>query len=190
MASLQARRGRQRTARRRTVCSATLRKPPAPLTVRRRDLARGTFGPEQEVAQNVSSALPREPTESTSDALSRDQAAAMLVAGEIAGPRDAAVIALLLLNGLRASEIGALEAAALGTEGGPLTRHHLTRIVRRIARAAGITSDPSLHVQRPRRRPCSPGSSSPIFPQASRSPASPVTRVSSSGLGAGASSAV
>jgi integrase/recombinase XerD len=49
---------------------------------------------------------PRVPDTSPRSGLERAEAAAMLHTAETAGPRDAAVIGLLLLNGLRASEVG------------------------------------------------------------------------------------
>lgn len=67
---------------------------------------------------------PKVSATSTTDALDRDQAAALLDAAERAGPRDLAALCLLVLNGLRVSEVAALDVTDLGTEGG----HRFVRV--------------------------------------------------------------
>lgn len=61
---------------------------------------------------------PRVPDTSPRSGLERHEAAAMLRAAETAGPRDASVIGLLMLDGLRASEVGALDVVDLQDDRG------------------------------------------------------------------------
>ena len=61
---------------------------------------------------------PRVPDTSPRSGLERAEASAMLTAAETAGPRDAAVIGLLMLDGLRASEVGNLDIGCYGDDRG------------------------------------------------------------------------
>lgn len=63
-------------------------------------------------------ARPRTSDESPTLGLDRDEAAAFLTAARAAGPRDHAVACLLILNGLRISEVLGLDLADLTTERG------------------------------------------------------------------------
>lgn len=64
---------------------------------------------------------PRVPNVAPPSGLSREQCRELLDAGEREGPRDAVAVGLLLLLGLRASELGALDAEGLQSERGHLT---------------------------------------------------------------------
>lgn len=133
---------------------------------------------------------PRVPDESPTLGLDRTEIARLLAAAELAGPRDHALLCLLALNGLRASEVCAANACdldfvrghrtvtvmrkggsrvevplaprtsaaidshlggrttgplLLGIDGERLDRHQVARIVRRLARAAGISKRISPH---------------------------------------------
>lgn len=133
---------------------------------------------------------PKVPDTSPRSGVDRAEASAMLAVAETAGPRDACVIGLLMLDGLRASEVGNLDVddlsedrghrvlavpgkggrldvlplaprlaisieehlagrdtgpLVLANDGGRLDRHRVRRIVRRIARAAGISRDVCPH---------------------------------------------
>ena len=61
---------------------------------------------------------PKVPNTSPRSGLDRAEARTLLAVSEAAGPRDATVVGLLLLNGLRASEVGQLDVGALGTDRG------------------------------------------------------------------------
>ena len=63
---------------------------------------------------------------SAKSGISREEAALLLEAAEDAGPRDDAIVRLLLLNGLRASEVAQLTVGDVGEE-----RGHRTITVRR-----------------------------------------------------------
>lgn len=65
-------------------------------------------------------------TRPTRSGISREDAALLLEAADESGPRDAAIIRLLLLNGLRASEVVQLRHGDIGEE-----RGHRTITVRR-----------------------------------------------------------
>lgn len=96
----------------------------APATVARRlGTVRGWYGYLQDqgvLAGNVAARVkgPRVPNVSPTPGLSREQAQALLTAAKAAGPRDAVVAGLLLLCGLRASEVGQIDADALHDERG------------------------------------------------------------------------
>lgn len=68
---------------------------------------------------------PRVGTESPRLGLDRDEARGLLGAAEAAGARDHALVALLLLNGLRVSEAVGLDVADLDTERG----HRVVRVL-------------------------------------------------------------
>lgn len=96
----------------------------APGTVARRlGTVRGWYGYLQDqgmVQGNVAARVkgPRVPNVSPTPGLSREQAQALLAAADVAGPRDAVVAGLLLLCGLRASEVGNLDADSVADERG------------------------------------------------------------------------
>jgi len=96
----------------------------APATVLRRlGTVRGWYGylVDQQVLPASPAARvrgPKVPNVSPTPGLSRDQAQALLAAADDAGLRDAVVAGLLLLCGLRASEVGTLDAASLQDERG------------------------------------------------------------------------
>jgi site-specific recombinase XerD len=96
----------------------------APATVLRRlGTVRGWYGYlVDQGAMRASPAArvrgPKVPNVSPTPGLSRDQAQALLAAADDAGLRDAVVAGLLLLCGLRASEVGTLDADSVQDERG------------------------------------------------------------------------
>lgn len=64
---------------------------------------------------------PRVPSQSPTAGLTLEQARALLTVADSSGARDAVVVRLLLQLGLRASELGTLDASDLGHERGHLT---------------------------------------------------------------------
>lgn len=98
----------------------------APSTVARRvAAAAGVYGYAVEEGYLASSPVerlrrPRVPAESPREGVTREEAAALLRAAE-ARPRDALLLGLLALLGLRASEVGRLTLADLATDRGHLT---------------------------------------------------------------------
>jgi integrase/recombinase XerD len=92
-------------------------------TARRLGTVRGWYGylQDQRVVQgNVAARVrsPRVPNVSPTAGLSREQAQVLLAAADTAGARDAVVAGLLLLCGLRASEVGQLDVDGLQDERG------------------------------------------------------------------------
>lgn len=74
-----------------------------------------------EVAPSERVRAPKVPNVAPPAGLSREQCRALLDAGDAEGPRDAVAVGLLLLLGLRASELGLLDAEGLTHERGHLT---------------------------------------------------------------------
>lgn len=94
---------------------------------------------------------PKISTESATLGLDRMELGAFIACGEAGSPTDHAVACLLGLLGLRVSEACSIDVEDVGRplllarSGNRLNRHAATRIVRRLAKAAGITKHISPH---------------------------------------------
>ncbi len=81
---------------------------------------------------------PKVADDSQSTGLDRDEARSLLVAARASGPRDHALVALLLFNGLRVSEVVTAKIENLDHERG----HRVLRIVRKGGKRATVPLAP------------------------------------------------